>query len=456
MALSRAFRRFPNQNYQKHELAKDDGLAYYVTASKDAYPFFAYGELYRLEPEYQTNAFISDARGFIDYENPTRYSFESVDDNDDQDRFADWKRLWQNGDFAFGESPFGTGGQADPQVFPGYDENSDFISDFNQNDNGQPDFSEPFLRYSVDPPEFLFVVDMNNNNVIDRFENDNFADYPYRKDRDGWNVYGGAFLTEAIKVTVGSSTADEISSKRSAEITYTVLTGQWNWPGIEAKAFQYARFVKDDIKDDVIQWVDPDGFQEMIDPLITQDTFVWTGYMTFDYLRFKNLNIYNKVKYDWFKQRGSQADVKDDRLFLGVINKIDYPLPITDNLSFWPRWKGIYRKVNPTFSTDLDISEWSQFFMLTSKYFILPTTFIEYGVEFNLFRNLNIRPDILPPGYVDDFAGTVLALQLSNRSAYLGYSLTMNTGFRWERKAFEEATETNSLLFIRVFAGLQN
>lgn len=456
IALSRGFRRFPNQNFQKHELAKDDGLAYYVTASQDAYPFFAYGELYRLEPEYQTNAFISDARGFIDYENPERYSFESVDDNDDQDRFADWKRLWQNGDFAFGESPFGTGGQADPQVFPGYDENSDFISDFNQNDNGQPDFSEPFLRYSVDPPEFLFGVDMNNNNVIDRFENDTFADYPYRKDRDGWNAYGGAFLTEAIKVTVGSSTADEISSKRSAEMTYAVLTGQWNWPGIEAKAFQYARFVKDDIEDDVIQWVDPDGFQEVIDPLITQDTFVWTGYMTFDYLRFKNLNIYNKVKYDWFKQRGSQADVKDDRLFLGVINKIDYPLPITDNLSFWPRWKGIYRKVNPTFSTDLDISEWSQFYMLTSKYFILPTTFIEYGVEFNLFRNLNTRPEILPPGYVGDFTGTVLALQLSNRSAYLGYSLTMNTGFRWERKAFEEATETNSLLFIRVFAGLQN
>ena len=93
--------------------------------------------------------------------------------------------------------------------------------------------------------------------------------------------------------------------------------------------------------------------------------------------------------------------------------------------------------------------------MLTSKYFILPTTFIEYGVEWNLFNNLEKRPEILPPGYVDDFTGTVLAFQLSNRSAYLGYSLTMNTGFRWERRAYEVDTETNSLLFIRVFAGLQ-
>lgn len=455
IALSRDYRRFPNQNFQKHTLAQDDGMAYYLTASQDAYPWFAYGELYRMEPEYRTNSFISDARGFVDYEQPDRYTFEMVDDNDDQDRFPDWKRLWQNGDFAFGESPFGTGGQADPQVFPGYDENSDFISDFNQNSNGLPDFAEPFLRYNVDPPEFLFGVDMNNNSVIDRFENDVYADYPYRQDRDGWNAYGGVHLSEHIKLTLGRATMSEISSKREADMNYAILTGQWNWPGIEARAFQYLRTVNDDIEDDVIQWVDPDGFTEIVDPLITQDTFVYTGYWTFDYLRMKNLNVYNKVKYDFFKQRGAQADTKDDRLFLGVINRIDYPLPITDNLSFWPRWKSIFRKVNPTFSTELDITEWSQFYMLTSKYFILPTTFVEYGVEWNLFRNLEKRPEILPPGYVDDFTGTVLALQLSNRSAYLGYSLTMNTGFRWERRAFEEATETNSLIFIRVFAGLQ-
>ena len=455
IALSRDYRRFPNQNFQEHTLAQDDGMAYYLTASQDAYPWFAYGELYRMEPEYRTNSFISDARGFVDYEQPDRYTFEMVDDNDDQDRFPDWKRLWQNGDFAFGESPFGTGGQADPQVFPGYDENSDFISDFNQNSNGLPDFAEPFLRYNVDPPEFLFGVDMNNNSVIDRFENDVYADYPYRQDRDGWNAYGGVHLSEHIKLTLGRATMSEISSKREADMNYAILTGQWNWPGIEARAFQYLRTVNDDIEDDVIQWVDPDGFTEIVDPLITQDTFVYTGYWTFDYLRMKNLNVYNKVKYDFFKQRGAQADTKDDRLFLGVINRIDYPLPITDNLSFWPRWKSIFRKVNPTFSTELDITEWSQFYMLTSKYFILPTTFVEYGVEWNLFRNLEKRPEILPPGYVDDFTGTVLALQLSNRSAYLGYSLTMNTGFRWERRAFEEATETNSLIFIRVFAGLQ-
>ena len=78
------------------------------------------------------------------------------------------------------------------------------------------------------------------------------------------------------------------------------------------------------------------------------------------------------------------------------------------------------------------ITEWSHFFMLPSKYFILPSTFLEYGVELNVFRNLEDKPEIVPPGYIDDFTGTVLALQLTNKSSYLGYALTMNAGFLWD------------------------
>jgi hypothetical protein len=454
-ALSRNYRRFPNQNFRDHKLAQDNGLAYYVTASQDAYPYFAYGEVYRLEPEYSTRAFITDTRGFIDYEDPERYSFEAVDDNDDQDRFPDWKRLWQNGDFLFGTTRFGTGGLPDPQVFPGYDENADFISDFNQNANATPDFAEPFLRYQVDAPEFLFGVDMNNNGVVDRFENDSLADLPYRQDRDGWNAYGGVYLTEGLKLTVGRAGVGEISSKREASQTYAIATGDWNRPGAKVRFYQYARFVQDDIQDNAIIWVDPNGFREVVDPLEAEDTFVSTGYLTLDFLGLKNLNIYNKVKYDWYKQRGDSADLRDDRLFFGIINKADYPLPVSDKLAFWPRWKAIFRKADPRQAGETQVTEWSHFFMLTSKYYILPTTFLEYGVELNLFRNLEDKPEIVPPGYVEDFTGTVLALQLTNRSSYLGYALTMNAGFLWDRRAFAAETNSNSLLFVRVFAGLQ-
>ena len=78
----------------------------------------------------------------------------------------------------------------DDRVFPGWDQNNDFIPDFNQNDNAvranrRPDYDEPFLRFDVDRPEFLFGVDMNNNFWVDQFENDDQPDYPYRKDHRG-------------------------------------------------------------------------------------------------------------------------------------------------------------------------------------------------------------------------------------------------------------------------------
>ena len=69
--------------------------------------------------------------------------YEFVDDNDDQDRTPDWTRWGQGG--------------PDAIVFPGWDENNDFVSDFNQNDNISlsnriPDYEEPFFRYQRRSP----------------------------------------------------------------------------------------------------------------------------------------------------------------------------------------------------------------------------------------------------------------------------------------------------------------
>ena len=102
-----------------------------------------------------------------------RFLWEFVEDNDDQDRIPDWGR----------NDALST----DRAVFPGWDENNDFVPDFNQNDNTRrtnliPDYEEPFLRQNVDRPEFLYGIDANNNAWIDRFENDNEPDFPYKRD----------------------------------------------------------------------------------------------------------------------------------------------------------------------------------------------------------------------------------------------------------------------------------
>jgi len=78
------------------------------------------------------------------------------------------------------------------------------------------------------------------------------------------------------------------------------------------------------------------------------------------------------------------------------------------------------------------------------------------GVEGTLFYNLVEEPTVPTPAYVDDFMGTVLGVQFSNTSDYLGYQFTSNVGFRWERKAFEDVSEVHTTAFLRLFAGAQD
>ena len=122
-----------------------------------------------MDPMYNTRTYVTDDNGNIDYQSD-RSLLDLVEDNDDQDRVPDSFRA----DWAF----------PDRQVFPGWDTNNDFVPDINQNDsrvraNTVPDYDEPFLRFSVDRPEFLFGVDMNNNFWVDQYENDVEPDYPY-------------------------------------------------------------------------------------------------------------------------------------------------------------------------------------------------------------------------------------------------------------------------------------
>ena len=150
-------------------------------------PFTLFGEVYSIDPRYNTQAFVTTTTG-LDYARQGN-RFDLVEDNDDQDRFPDAFRA----DFLVD----------DRQVFPGWDLNNDLVPDFNQNDNrvkanNIPDYQEPFLRFQVDRPEFLFGVDMNHNFWVDLYENDTEPDYPYRRDQAGFNVYGGVGLGSAL------------------------------------------------------------------------------------------------------------------------------------------------------------------------------------------------------------------------------------------------------------------
>ena len=446
--LNRRFRRFPNQNFEDLDVITERAEAAYVTASYESYPWFAYGEAFTMDPDYSTTAFIGNSLGTIDYSDEIRHFYEFVDDNDDQDRFSDWFRA---GEFVSGGVAAGSAGE-DIEVFPGLDENNDFISDFNQNRNSRPDYAEPFLRYTVDPPEFLFGMDMNNNTLIDRFEDDRLPDYPYERDHRGFNLYGGLRITEKMQVTVGRLSEKQLSSDRKSHSIYALFTANWRYPGLSVSLFEHAKFVKDDIPENRVQWVDPIGLTDFEDPLDNSNTFVNSLYLQSNYFRVSNLNVSSKVKYERYVQRGDQGGLKRDRSFWGVINKADYTLRLRDDLIITPKWKSTFRRIVPSskgLSSSRDLEE--TVFLIT-RYLMLPRTWIEVGFEFSIFENLKKRPVEPQLEFLDDFNSRIFGIMFSNASDYLGYRLTLNAGLLHERRELDKDSIEASTAFIRVVA----
>jgi hypothetical protein len=175
----------------------------------------------------------------------------------------------------------------------------------------------------------------------------------------------------------------------------------------------------------------------------------------------------NKVKYESYAQRGDnfigmeKAGVVPERLksssFVGIINKVDYPLKITKDLQIWPKWKSMYRRRTPFAQRDLEgtldqlreVNDLSETLFLMTRYrLISPNVWLEGGTELTKFFDLLDKP-----GSPRDFLGIVYALPLSITQDYLGYKIRMNIGLESERKRFAGDTETNAQSFVSLYAG---
>ena len=473
--VSRAYSQYPNPARQAADRSlathARDAEAWMVNAAKVAAPFYFFGEAYSMDPAYSTSSFIVDDNGGITYDNPRTSLYELVDDNDDQDRSADWFRFSQGG--------------GDVAVFPGWDENNDFVSDFNQNDNRIlnnriPDYEEPFFRYAADRPEFLFGIDLNNNGWIDRFENDDLPDYPYKADRRGYNLYAGVFLNPHTRLTLGRLSEKSMASDRRNRATYSLLTYDRDFTWGRLRAFEMLRRVADDIADDrreMTPHLEVNSLALVRDILPARDTWINTTYLQLDYQPLANLNASNKFKYERFWQQGEafKSRVKGPVLnrgshLIGLINKADYTFGLA-GFRLQPKVKSEYLNQTALEARAEDREEWVGTGIVLLSHPLLSQSLVEGGVEFSLFRDLVLNEDEQlangPAGPTGDFRNLVLALQWSSASSYLGYRLTTQFGFSytrlWEERmiigneGLERASEISafSTSFITVYAGLE-
>ena len=466
---SRVYRKYPypsnDQGNTDHNTSsgtsnKPSANAWMANLSKVAYPFFLFGEVFYMDPDYATTVYVAEQDGFIDYSsgyfengapgNIERFLVDFVEDNDDQDRIPDWGR---NDALV-----------TDPAVFPGWDENNDFIPDYNQNDNGRvinliPDYEEPFLRQHVERPEFLYGIDANNNTWIDRFENDNRPDFPYQRDHRGFNVYVGAHLAPQLRLTVGHLRDELITSDQRNYTSYAMLTldidhARWG----RLRVMEMTKSIKDDIADDLLQWnnrntLRDDRNVEVIDPMLGRDTWYNGFFIGHTYAPIANLTFKNLLKYDLWHQRLDSAarasfGLDPNEFFFGLVNKAEYLREI-GTLRLIPRWKSEFRRQTYDLFSRLGRKEVTEIFGLIAEVPFLRSTTFAGGVEYVLFRDLDDD--------INNFQSFISATQISNVAEYQGYVLTTQVGMKFDVRDFQDPglkTRTITEGFITVYAGL--
>ena len=463
--LGWSYRKYPNPLAESHEVSSGvrgqrTRPAYMLNLSKQAHPFFFFGEAYAIDPLYNTQTFVIDADGTMFYDED-RLKLELVDDNDDQDRLPDLFRL---DTVAQGTAdPFAAElGAVDFRVFPGWDRNNDFIPDFNQNDNRAqpntiPDYEEPFLRFGTDRPEFLLGVDMNHNYWVDRFENDEEPDYPYRRDRRGFNLFGGVHLTPCLEVKVGALREESIASEQRNHSDYAVLecdrtSPRWG----RLRLFQMLELVHDDIADPLLQWAPNNSLAggrvvRLADPLLARDASINRSFVGHHWQMGPWL-VQSKLSYLRFAQRLDEQErlrhgLAESDFFFGLINKAAYRYRLGP-LELVPRWKSEYINQSRSLFSDEERTTLTELFSGLVIVPLLYATTLQGGVEYLLSRDLN--------GRTADFTTVSYGLQLTSTSAYQGYEVWLVTRFVVERKDPRgEDAFTRVQSFISIYAGLE-
>ncbi len=511
--VNNQYRKYPSVNAKNRPAISgivDDerAIGWMANLSKQAGPWHFFLEAFGMDEEYNSSVRPVNPRGTVDYSpEATNRNYDFVEDNDDNDRHPDQLRFNQGSlvpipGQLFSVTPEGV---ADPAVFPGFDENGDFLSDFNQNSNGDrqnffPDYDEPFLRYHVDRPEFLFGIDLNNNGWVDRFENDDEPDYPYKRDHWGHNAYGSVEVSPEIKLTLGRLDEEMRGADRHNTTTYGMFTFEKSLPTVgRVRVFNMLRQAEDTIHDHLSQWVLPrprfgnpvetSGRNEpVVDLLAAEDTWINSLAADWQYSSPRNWGMRHRFKWDWWQQRNADVELLRDEAgeavldeageaivlfdplgpdgrngretssFLGVINKADYLLN-WGRLSLSPKVKSEFLREVPFSRSAAKQRSWDVLLFLQASFPLLQSTRIEVGLEQRNFSNLLGDEDEMEAGMLTgDFRGTVLALQLTNTRPYLGYNMTTQVGVRYDRRSLEvieqdRESRTAGVAFISVFAG---
>ncbi len=458
LSMNRLYRKYPI--ITGHSI-NHDTKAWYLQATRTFRRFLnlEFGtELFRVGAQYG-GGFDSRRGGIVLYTDtggdgtsPITAEFPLVDDNDDNDRYADDN-----------ENDFPGAYQLEAGVYPGLDEDNDNIPDDDRNANGIPDFEEPFLLYHSDPQEFVYGLDMNNNGVVDVRENDNKADYPYDRDRRGEHYTVSIEPFPRLVLGAGQYHIRAQAGTGRARSSYLTATYRYASPKeYEIRLNHDSKRVKDSIPDSVYVFdpasvVTPEEPPDP-DPLLFKNSWVHTSFAGLRITRFAPLNLETTVKRitnRLFDLEETRVSERDERVTATMVNKADYRWQ-WGRFTVMPMYKRLWQRVTLGSRDRPAVYEVQSAPILRVDYQVTDELKVQIGQQGVRLRFLGI--DRFLAFHSTDkvhrfrsFTSTDFMFMITVRGSYLGNILTANSGIQLHNRKLDELGAGEDFKFTRFF-----
>lgn len=380
----------------------------------------------------------------------------------------------------------------DSGIFPGKDRDNDGIPDDDKNADGIPDFAQDFLTYYSDPPSFDYGDDWNNNGIIDEQENDILPDYPYEPDIDGFHAFTALDVIDNLTLTMGKIGEKAIARGGKNDVNYLKATYYSELPKFGSiRLFYVLKQTQDNVPNNTYQFTGvittSNPFPTFVhDPMDYKNSLVNSLYLGSKYQQIKDVNIENNFRIELNKQFQlgdvdilSQYTTEQRRLvdiqlpgrilFWGLVNKIDYTFRLFNGaLKLSPQVKVrtekiIRSKQDNQGNSSLEIEKHQQEFIPIFRldYALTNNTDFRFGVQgFSLFGLTDLFMYKIR-NYKDNVGSqdrSTLAFSISNRTAYGGYNIVLDLGFKFTNINFVRPEDRRfgnqeTVLFFSVYAG---
>ena len=436
--------------------------AFYVTVKKDAERWGFGAEVFSIGPLYTTEFRSYIGRDERDTSgNPIAYNntmiHRLVEDNDDNDRYPD---SWYN------NAPSGLQGQSDVDgIFPGLDEDKDGIPDTNRNFNAIPDYQEPFLMYTADPPIYDFGEDANHNDVIDVRENDIDADLPYDQDIKGFHTYLSVAPLRGVNLTLGVKDTRQIAGPAPDRSFYSRIGYARRIPSLgNFMASASIERIKDGIEDELSVYsdrvltvaeqfeLDFAGLQRNIkvapflegpreDPLLFLNSTRSRIYVD---TKWGSVNsawkIRNKIKFETNNQHA--GEVFDGTIQEGrrlnrwtMVNTFDYKWQFGSRIGLFSGIKMRYLREWDSDEENDTTRETHMIPIAKLQYWLTERTRLQFGMQgLGFFLPYRVEDSV---GLDNTFEQYDAVLMISNSSKYFGYLISTNAGINRRNKEYE-------------------